>query len=127
MKLHAGQCWQYRAPAGFEDSRLIIGAVATFDGGRSIVCAAVIHAPRRFADAHVEAVTIPFLPMTEDAFRASVVTCEGMQDLPPDFAEKLDAWSRDPKGLSCFTVPFEGSLDVLIARQMAEIAGRDAA
>ncbi len=37
MSLHAGQCWTYRAPSGYETSRIIIGAIVTFDGDRSIV------------------------------------------------------------------------------------------
>jgi hypothetical protein len=127
MDLAAGQSWIYRAPAGFESSRLVIGAIASFDDQRSIVCAAAIHAPRRHADGHIEQVTIPFLPMTEAAFRASVVELEGTGELPESFAEKLGEWSNDPKGLSTFTVPFNGFLDQMIAHQMAEIAGLSAA
>jgi hypothetical protein len=127
MDFHAGQCWTYRAPHGFESSRLLIGAIATFDGHRNIVCSAVIHAPRRHADGHIEMVTIPFLPMTDAAFHASVVALEGTADLPESFAEKLEEWSNDPKGLTAFTVPFEGFLDQMIALQMAEIAGQSAA
>lgn len=127
MGFAAGQSWTYRAPQGFETSRLLIGAIASFDGHRTIVCAAVIHAPRRHADGHIEMVTIPFLPMTDAAFQASVVALEGTADLPESFAEKLEEWSNDPKGLTAFTVPFEGFLDQMIARQMAEIAGLSAA
>lgn len=93
----------------------------------SIVCAAAVHAPRRHADGHIEMVTIPFLPMTEAAFRASVVALEGEAALPEAFAQKLEEWSNDPKGLTTFTVPFEGFLDQMIAHQMAEIAGLSAA
>jgi hypothetical protein len=87
----------------------------------------VVHAPRRHADGHIEVVTIPFIPMTDAAFNASVVALEGTADLPESFAEKLDEWSNDPKGLTAFTVPFEGFLDQMIALQMAEIAGLSAA
>jgi hypothetical protein len=127
MDLHAGQCWTYRAPSGFETSRLVIGAIVTFDGDRSIVCCGVTGAPRRHADGRVEAVVIPFLPMTEQAFRASVVAFEGAAEPPQTFAAKLDEWGNDPRGLTTFTVPFEGYLDRMIALQMAEIAGQDAA
>jgi hypothetical protein len=127
MSFAAGQCWTYRAPRGFETSRLLIGAIASFDGHRNIVCSAVVHAPRRHADGHIEVVTIPFLPMTDAAFQASVVALEGTADLPEGFAEKLEEWSNDPKGLTAFTVPFEGFLDQMIALQMAEIAGLSAA
>jgi hypothetical protein len=127
MGLSAGQCWTYRAPNGFETSRLIIGAIVTFDGERSIVCCSVTDAPRRHADGSVETVVIPFLPMIEPAFRASVVALEGAAEPPPAFAAKLDEWCNDPRGLTTFTVPFEGYLDRMIALQMAEIAGQDAA
>lgn len=127
MQFAAGQSWTYRAPAGFEGSRLLIGAIASFDGDRNIVCAAVTDAPRRHADGHLEAMTIPFLPMTDAAFNASVVTLAGTADLPASFGEKLEAWRTDPKGLTAFTVPFDGFLDHMIANQMAEIARQSAA
>ncbi len=127
MEFAAGQSWTYRAPEGFETSRLLIGAIASFDGHRTIVCAAVIHAPRRHADGHLEMMTIPFLPMTDAAFHASVVALDGSGELPDMFAQKLEEWSNDPKGLTAFTVPFEGFLDKMIANQMAEIAGASAA
>lgn len=128
MHFAAGQSWTYRAPKGFEASRLLIGAVAAFGEDRNIVCCAAIHAPRRRADGQLDMVTIPFIPMIDTAFCASVVElCTGAAELPPDFVDKLSAWSSDPKGLTTFTVPFEGCLDDLISRQMAEIAGRSAA
>jgi hypothetical protein len=127
MEFHAGQCWTYRAAEGFESSRIIIGAIVTFSGGRSVVCAAVTDAPRRHADGHVDTVLIPFLPMSHDALAASVAECVGSADLPAPFAAKLEEWSSDPRGLTAFTVPFDGFLDRMIGLQMAEIAGRAAA
>lgn len=127
MTLVAGQRWTYRTPAGFEGSRIVIGAIAHFTDGRDIICCAVSEAPRRHAGGRVEVVTIPFLPMTEAAFRASVVAPDGLSELPADFALRLEEWSNDPRGLSAFTVPFEGYLDVMIAHQVEEIAGVRAA
>jgi len=127
MEFHAGQCWTYRAPEGYESSRLIIGAIVTFERDRSIICCAVTGAPRRYKDGHIDPVLIPFLPMTEQALRASVTGFEGLAELPSAFAEKLDEWSNDPRGLTTFTVAFEGFLDRMIAMQMAEIAGLSAA
>jgi hypothetical protein len=128
MEFAAGQSWTYRAPQGFEASRLLIGAIASFDGQRTIICSAVVHAPRRHADGQLDMMTISFVPMMEDAFRTSVIALEDSQAVLPDcFAPKLEEWSRDPRGLTAFTVPFEGYLDQMIARQMAEIAGLSAA
>lgn len=127
MTLAAGQRWTYRAPAGYEASRVVIGAIAKFEGGNSIVCCAVSEAPKRHPDGTVELVTIPFLPMTEAAFMATVVAQDGMSELPGDFASKLQEWTEDPRGLTAFTVPFEGHLDRMIAAQMEKIVATHAA
>lgn len=122
-----GQTWSYRAPTGFEASRLLIGAILTFHDHTPVVCCAVSGAPRRLADGHFERVTIPFLPMSEEALRAGVISCDGVAELPDGFAAGLAEWRNDPRGLSIFTVPFEGLLDQMIARQMAAIIGYSAA
>ena len=121
--LQAGQRWTYRTPEGFEASRMLIGAIVAFDGGPSILCCTVTDAGRRRPDGSVEAVTIPFLPMTEDAFRASVVAEDGVGAVDAQFAEAFETWREDQRGLSYFTVPFEGFLDRMIALQMAAIVG----
>ena len=126
MELAAGQCWAYRAPAGHDDSRIIIGAIVSFDGREPVICCSVTGAPSERPDA-VEAVTIPFLPITESAFRESVTGLDGTCELPETFTTELDGWRHDPRGLAFFTVPFEGSLDRMIALQMAAIIGRPAA
>lgn len=121
------QSWTYAAPAGFEDSRLVVGAIVTFDGWERIVCCSVTGAPRRLACGTTERVTIPFLPLSEKAFRATVSALDGESDPPESFAAALAEWSADGRGLSVFTVPFDGTLDRLIARQMAAIVGQSAA
>ncbi|MGD9785473.1 MAG: hypothetical protein AB7E80_01155 [Hyphomicrobiaceae bacterium] len=129
MKFKAGQSWSYRSPEGFETSRIVIGAIATFGGRPAILCCSVSGAPQREPDGSIVTVDIPFLPIEEAALSATVTSC----DEPPTasigegFAEGLDQWQSDPRGLSCFTVPFDGYLDRLIAHQMAAIVGTDAA
>lgn len=127
MNFAAGQSWTYRSPKGFESSWLVIGAIATFDGNRNIICCAAIHAPKRHADGRLEMMTVPFIPMTDAAFHASVVALDGTAELPEGFVEKLTEWSNDPKGLTAFTVPFDGFLDHMITNQLAELAGLSAA
>lgn len=122
-----GQSWSYRAPSGFEESRIVIGAILTFHDHEPVVCCAVNAAPRRLADGRIDRVTIPFLPMSEAALRASVTACDGLCEPPEGFADGLAMWRKDPRGLSIFTVPFEGLLDQMIARQMAAIIGYSAA
>ncbi|MFN3867771.1 MAG: hypothetical protein ACK4MF_01750 [Hyphomicrobiaceae bacterium] len=128
LELQPGQCWRYGAPSGFETSRLVIGAIATFSADAHIVCVSVSGAPQVQPDGTVVAVDIPFLPMSAEAFCATV---EGADETPTagldrGFADALGEWSDDPRGASCFTVAFDGYLDRLIARQMAAIVGADA-
>ena len=127
MGIKAGQAWSYRTVPGFESSRLHIGAVLTFGDGASVVCCAVSEAPMRQADGTIAAATIPFLPMSRAAFEQSVVAVSGPAELPQEFRTALEAWRADPRGLTTFTVPFEGSLDRMIALQMAAIIGPRAA
>jgi hypothetical protein len=127
MDIKAGQAWLYRAPAGFEASRILVGAVLTFPEGAKIVCCAASGAPVRQPDSGVVATTIPFFPMSEAAFAASVVAPDGAAELPAAFHPALETWRADPRGLAVFTVPFEGSLDRMIALQMAAIIGPEAA
>lgn len=117
----AGECWAYRAPKGFERSRIIVGAVVSSNENEQIVCCAVERAPRRLSDGRIETVTIPFLPMAQSALADSVEARDGHGDVPAGFQSAFDHWLNDPKGLTMFTVPFEGWLETLIARQMASI------
>ncbi len=120
----AGQCWTYRAPQGYQTSRLVIGAIAVFPDEPPVLCCSVYGAPRKRPDGSIDTCTIPFLPMTESAVAASVVALAGVGEPAEHFIDALEAWQEDPRGLTTFTVPFEGFLDRMIALQMAEIVGR---
>lgn len=124
MDLEAGQSWAFRAPPELAHSRLIIGAIVTFPSGERLVCCAVTAAYQRNPGGEVMAAAVPFLPLGEAAFRETATALDGRAALPEAFAAGLAAWREDPRGLSYFTVPFEGSLDLLIARQMAIIVER---
>lgn len=129
QELKAGQVWSYRTQEGFERSRLVVGAIATFSDDSRIVCLSVTDAPQRQPDGTLVTVTIPFLPLSEAAFAATVFGLDAEADavLDPGFADALANWSDDERGATCFTVAFDGFLDRLIARQMAAIVGADAA
>lgn len=127
MKFAAGQQWTYKTPEGYEKSRLVIGAVARCGDGESIVCFSVCDVPQSEASGDTGSVTIPFIPMSEEAFRASVRDLVGEAEPPSGFSDALQAWRQDERGLAVFTVPFEGSLDRMIALQMADIVGKPAA
>ena len=126
LPFHAGQRWTYRTASGLETSRLIIGAVVTFTYGR-IYCCSISYAGRASADGYLERVHIPFLTLTEAALANTVLELDGASELPPSFAEKLEAWTADPRGMSTFTVPFDGFLDHLISEQVASLANGKAA
>lgn len=126
MPITAGQRWTYRTPAGFEESRILVGAVVSFADSEPVICCMVTGAPRRLPDATVDAVTIPFLPMSQDAFLSSVVAEDGSGEVDDVFRACIDGWLDDPRGMSAFTVPFEGYLDRMIATQMAAIVGQSA-
>lgn len=117
----AGQRWSYAAPADNAGSRIIIGAILEFAGGRRIAGCTVTGALQKASDGTVDHVTIPFLPMTLEALAETVLTLDGTGQLPDNFAAELDAWQHDARGATYFTVPFEGSLERMIARQMAAI------
>jgi hypothetical protein len=79
--------------------------------------------PHRLPDGSIDAITIPFLPMTSEALSRTVMAPDGPGELPAEFALAFKVWREDPRGLSAFTVPFEGLLERLIGQQMAEIVG----
>lgn len=120
-RFEAGQRWTLAAPSELADARILIGAIVEFPGGRRIACCAVTGAIERSAAGTVQRVTIPFLPMTFEALSNTVTEPDGAAHLPDEFASHLSAWSADARGASYFTVPFEGSLERMIARQMAAI------
>ena len=118
-----GQTWTYRTIAGLEDSRIVVGALLAFATGGTIACCTVQGALQQRPDGSLERVTIPFLPMTVAALERTVLALDGEGAVAPAFATQFTAWHDDERGLSFFTVPFEGSLDRMIALQMAEIVG----
>ena len=97
--------------------------LAALADGQRIVCCLVTGAPRRLPDNTVDTVTIPFLPMSEQAFLDTVVSPDGEAAVDETFATAFEQWQEDGRGLSVFTVPFEGFLDRMIALQMAAIVG----
>lgn len=121
MSFAAGQQWAYAAPSEIADSRLVIGAIVEFAGGRCIACCAITGALERREDGAIDRVTIPFLPITVEALSRTVTTPDGMAPVPETFAGLFQAWSEDPRGASYFTVPFEGSMERMIGLQMAAI------
>ena len=122
-----GQMWSYRTSPELADSRLVIGALLAFAAGETLACCSVTGAQQQRPDGTLERVTIPFLPMTEAALARTVLSLVGEGAVAPAFAAHFSNWHDDERGLSFFTVPFEGALHRMIALQMAEIVGDTAA
>lgn len=127
MSFAVGQKWTFRTPPGFEHSRITIGAIVTVPNGQRIVCFSVSNAPRQTAHNEILDCMISFIPMAEPAFSATVVGQDGTGALPPEFANELNDWRDDSRGLTIFTVPFEGCLDEMIAQQAAALLAQPAA
>ncbi len=107
---HVGQSWIYEAPKGFEESRIIIGAILTFAGHEPVICAAVTGAPMKNETGDVHPLTIPFLPFSKTAFDQTVKSYDGMKELPASFRENYKSWKTDQKGLGFINIPFKGLL-----------------
>ncbi len=124
MSFVAGQSWAYRAPEGFEASRVVIGAIVHYEERESIVCFSVYGAPRARGSAPNDTVIVPFVPMAESAFAATVTALDQDNvELPDTFANQLQAWANDDRGLAVFTVPFLGYLNQMMSMQMSALAG----
>lgn len=123
MSFAAGQSWAYRAPVGFEASRIAIGAIVHFEDRESVICFSVFGAPR--AAGADDTVVIPFIPMAESAFAATVTTLDEQEaELPETFAQQLQAWSNDDRGLAVFTVPFQGFVNQMMTSQMSSLVSQ---
>lgn len=119
----AGQVWRGR---GDDRPIVVIGAVIEIEGRPAVACCSVLS---EGADAGRTGETVPFLPLTIEALAQSVDGCAIAEDgeVAEGFLDALRSWQDDPRGLTVFNVPYEGSLDRLIARQMASIVGVDPA
>jgi len=131
MSFAAGQAWAYRSPEGFEHSCIVIGAIVRYEARESIICFCVYNAPRSANSAPDDTVIVPFIPMSESAFAATVTALVANDAaLPESFADQLHGWSNDERGLAVFTVPFLGfvnqmmTMQVQAAQQPANYAAR---
>ena len=123
MSFAAGQSWAYRAPAGFETSRIAIGAIVHFEDRESVICFSVFGAPR--AAGADDTVVIPFIPMAESAFAATVTALDEHEaELPEAFAQQLQGWSNDDRGLAVLTVPFQGYVNQMMTSLMSSLVSQ---
>ena len=128
----AGETWTTRRPAATATSLpqdgappyLVIGAILHADTtATGIAACAVWNARAKSAEGAWAPSIVPFLPLSLAALARTVVERAEPLALPDGFLAHFEAWRADPKGLTVYTIPFEGSLDTLIAHQMAAIIG----
>ena len=105
-----GQSWIYEAPRGFEQSRIIIGAILTFASHEPVICASVTDAPMTNENGELQPLTIPFLPFSKTAFDQTVLHIDGTAVLPSSFRDNYKSWKTDQKGLGFINIPFKGLL-----------------
>lgn len=124
-KYAVGQAWTYEAPRGFENSRIVIGAILTFASHEPVICSLVTGAPMVNEGGEIEALTIPFLPFSKSAFDATVLAPDGAADVPAAFGECYGHWKTDAKGLGFINVPFKRLLRNMVddlAEQRRQLA-----
>ncbi len=109
-----GQVWTWPIPEGFEDSRIIIGAVETLEDGEEVICIAATAAPVPRREGKVARMTIPFLPFSKKAMDTTVLELDGNEgELPEDFHLALQHWKMDPANRIFFQEPFPTLLSTL--------------
>ncbi len=105
-----GQSWIYEAPKGFDNSRIIVGAILTFSSHEPVICACVTSAPLKNSEGEVRPLTIPFLPFSKTAFDQTVMEKDGMAELPAGFMDNYKSWKTDARGLGFINIPFKDLL-----------------
>ena len=121
------QSWQFNTSHGFDDARVVIGAIVSPSRGDRIVCFSVTRAPTTLDNGIKSEAMISFIPMAEPAFCATITNLDGEATPPPEFSDELAAWQSDERGLTVFTVAFDGCLDRLLAHQAAAMLAKPAA
>ncbi len=119
--LAAGQRWRFQSLDSDVTLRLVIGAILGFEAAERVICVSMVAGDGTAPIPYARTRTIAFLPLCETAFRATVTEIDGMGEPAEGFAAEFEIWRSDPRGLTVFTVPFDGSVDRLIARQMEAI------
>lgn len=105
-----GQSWTWVSPEGFEQSRVVIGAIEQTAGGGEVVCVAITGLPVPAAQGEVQLTTISFVPFTREAIDASLKENEGEQPVPDAFTPALEQWRANPEGPLAVPVPLPNFL-----------------
>ena len=112
----AGQSWSYETPPGYEDSRIVIGAIEEVEGVGEIICIRLTNAPLPSpGSSGAQKGDIGFIPFTREAIDKSVKKMEGKVEVGDDFEAIKADWLADTKGEDYMPIPVPLFLDMLAA------------
>jgi hypothetical protein len=116
MRKHyeVGQSWSYETLPGFEDSRIVIGAIENVPEFGEIICIRLTNAPLPLPGGSApDKADIPFIPFARDAIDQSVKKMEGMVETDPGFADLHKGWLAETQGEDFMPIPVPMFLDML--------------
>ncbi len=112
-----GQSWSYKTLPGFENSRILIGAIEEeIPEIGEVICISLTHAPMpSTASSVAEMATIPFIPFARDAIDQSVIKLDGDDTLPENFEDLRADWKSETDGEDFLPVSVPVFLDMLVS------------
>lgn len=116
-----GQAWLYPTPEGFEDSRIIIGAIEPVQDSEPLICVTISNAPVPQPDGRIAKATIPFMPFTQTALDATILRMDKVSGVAEEFQAPYEAWCEDPEGKGFFNISFPA----LLAQLYKEYTGAE--
>jgi hypothetical protein len=113
-----GQSWAYAARPGFEQSRIVIGAIeANADVGQ-VICVTLLDVPLIHAKGEPpQPSTIDFVPFARSAIDESVTGAPAAGQVSPIFAELHGEWKEETEADDYLTIPVPVFLEILEAAE----------
>lgn len=117
-KYAVGQSWAYAALPGFEQSRIVIGAIVANENVGEVICVTLVDVPLiQNQGAAPEPATIDFVPFARSAIDDSVTGTPGQAAPSPIFAELHENWMEETEGDDYLTISVPIFLDILMATE----------
>ena len=110
-----GQVWEYDAPRGLEDSRLVIGQILVFDEMEPVICCYLKDVPMLNPQGKVRKMPIPFLPFAKSAFDETITREDGVEEVADYFTDHYERWKQDQEGIGFIERPLKDLLQDLVA------------
>ncbi len=112
-----GQSWSYKTLPGFENSRILIGAIEKeIPEIGEVICITLTNAPLpNPGSSSPDKATIPFIPFARDAIDQSVIKLDGDEKLPDHFEDLRTDWKSETDGEDFLPVSVPVFLDMLVS------------